>query len=52
MTVENAVRTIRSDPAMVQAGFQCGLSREPDLGSGRNSFFWLQMSTMPIEIIE
>jgi hypothetical protein len=39
MTAENAARTIRSDPTMVQAGLQCCLSREPDLGSGRNSFF-------------
>ena len=26
MTAENAARTIRSDPTMVQAGFQWGLS--------------------------
>lgn len=39
MTVENAVRTIRYDPAMVQAGLQCRLSRELDLGSGRGIFF-------------
>ena len=52
MTVENAARTIRFDSTTVQAGFQCGLSREPDLGSGRSSFFWLLMSIKTIEIVE
>jgi hypothetical protein len=41
MTVEHAARTIRFDPTVAQAGLQCCLSREPDLDSGRNSFFWL-----------
>jgi hypothetical protein len=40
MTVGNAARTIQSDDAMVLAGLQCYLSREPDVGSGTGTFFW------------
>lgn len=52
MTVENAVQTIRSDPTMEQAGFQCGLSRSLGLGSGRGRFFLLLMSTKTIDMVK
>jgi len=37
MIVENAARTIRFDPTVVQAGLQCCLSRS--LGIGRDQIF-------------